>query len=104
MKKKKNYHKRISQKDNLGTDFSINQPLNNKFHIKFLNKYKNEQTEEKPYKKNIKTFNKKDNLNNFYYDNFNSKKLNETDRAIIRVNVNNIFLILIVKKKIYSKR
>ena len=92
--------KRIPQNDNLGKNFTIISQNNDKYHIKFLNKYKNEQTEEKPYKKNIKTFNAKDNLNNFYFDNFNSNKLNETERAIIRVNVNNIFLILIVKKKI----
>ena len=83
--------KRIPQKDNLGKNFTIISPNNDKYHIKFLKQYKNQQTEEKPYKKNIRTFHEKDNLNNFYFDNFNSKKLNETDRAIIRVNVNNIF-------------
>ena len=83
--------KRIPQNDNLGKNFTIISQNNDKYHIKFLKRYKNEQSEEKPYKKNIKTFHTKDNLNNFYFDNFNSNKLNETERAIIRVNVNNIF-------------
>ena len=33
--------KRIPQKDNLGKNFAIISPNNDKFHIKFLNKYKN---------------------------------------------------------------
>ena len=89
MKKKKNYHKRISQKDNLGTDFSINQPLNNKFHIKFFNTYRNQQSEEKPYKHLKRKIYEKDNMKNFYSDNFNTNKLNENDKNLIKVNVRN---------------
>ena len=52
--------------------------------IKIMLNFKNEQSTEKPHKKLIRTFKEK-NLNNFYYDNFNSNKMNKND--IIRVNV-----------------
>ena len=88
-KKEKLSIKRIPQKDNLGTDFSINQPLNNKFHIKFFNTYRNQQSEEKPYKHLKRKIYEKDNMKNFYSDNFNTNKLNENDKNLIKVNVRN---------------
>lgn len=88
-KKEKIRIKRIPQKDNLGTDFSINQPLNNKFHIKFFNTYRNQQSEEKPYKHLKRKIYEKDNMKNFYSDNFNTNKLNENDKNLIKVNVRN---------------
>jgi hypothetical protein len=83
-KKEKIRIKRIPQKDNLGKNLEILSTEYDKDHVKFLKKHKNEQSTEKPHKKLIRTFKEK-NLNNFYYDNFNSKKMNKND--IIRVNV-----------------
>lgn len=83
-KKEKLSIKRIPQKDNLGKNLEILTTEYDKDHVKFLKKYKNEQSTEKPHKKLIRTFKEK-NLNNFYYDNFNSNKMNKND--IIRVNV-----------------
>ena len=97
-KPEKNHIRRIPMKNNLGSGVNVVEVPKKREGIKMNPKIRRNQDSMKTYEtnKHLKTFQKPDTLKNFYFDNFNTAKENQTDMSKINKSVsnNNIYNII----------